>query len=318
MPKKKPATYKQKQPKKRKESTYNKILKQVTKINNKLPEDRKLSIKERRKLIKLKILPNYKDVPAYKVKVKDLKVLIFTEYENLPPRELCDINYLDISPYINVEWFSLDETISELVPDCVYVKVSAGDFGETKIFNTRDYEYSQAGVRSIVEEIRPEAELYPSGKYIFSAYKKLRPRKKNDGNPENYYLDFILFIEDKKGNKDPQAEPVSVDFVVPKTRETRSKKTKIKHIIEEKIKKLAQTKASRRRAKVTLKKNLEDFDKKVKSIKKTKKPSPKKIDARDKQFAKTSALLEKYFSEGKLTQKQYDEAIAKLLKEYEK
>jgi hypothetical protein len=69
---------------------------------------------------------------------------------------------------------------------------------------------------------------------------------------------------------------------------------------------------------LVLKKNLEEFDKKVKSVKKTKKPSPKKIDARDKQFAKTSALLEKYFSEGKLTQKQYDEAIAKLLKEYEK
>jgi len=177
----------------RKPSKYNIILKQFTKLNDKLPEDRKLSIKERRKIIKEKLLPLYKDVPAYKLRLKKIKGVIIKEYDKIPPKEICDINYLDTSEFALVEWYSLDETISELVPDCVYVKVTAGQYGSTKIFNTRNYEYGRKGVRDIVEEIRPEARN-SSGKFVFSAYRKLRPNKRNNGDSENYYLDFVLFI----------------------------------------------------------------------------------------------------------------------------
>jgi hypothetical protein len=52
---------------KRNQTTYNRILKEFTKLNNKLPEDRKLSIQERRKIIKEKILPRYKKIPAYNI-----------------------------------------------------------------------------------------------------------------------------------------------------------------------------------------------------------------------------------------------------------
>jgi hypothetical protein len=188
---------------KRNQTTYNRILKEFTKLNNKLPEDRKLSIQERRKIIKEKILPRYKKVPAYKIKVKQLKSEIVKIYDKIPPKEICDLNYLDLSNFQSVEWFALDETITELIPDCVYVKVSASEYGDTKIFNTRDYEYGKKGVRKIVEAIRPDAEN-ESGKFVFSGIKKLRPRKRNDGTPENYYLDFVLFIVDRKGESEPQ------------------------------------------------------------------------------------------------------------------
>jgi hypothetical protein len=303
---------------KKKPSTYNKILKQFTKINNKLPADRKLSISERRKAIKELIAPKFKGVPAYKIKIKDIKASILKAYDKIPPREICDINYLDTSIYSYVEWFALDETISQLVPDCIYVKVSAGEYGDTKIFNTRDYQYGRNGVRTIVEAIRVDADQYPSGKYLFSGYKKLRPRKKNNGDPESYYLDFVLFIEDKKGNKKPQADATVVDYELPKNVETKKKKTKIKNIIEGRIKKLKQQADSKRRAKKTLKKNLEDLKRKATSARKTKKPSPIKVASRDKQFIKTSALLEKYLKEGKLTQNQYDVALDRLLRDYEK
>ena len=140
----------------KKTTTYNRLLKEFTKVNNKLPEERKLSIKQRREIIKTDLLPKYKDVPQYKLRVKKIKDSILKAIDKVPPREICDLNYIDPSDFALVEWYSLDETISELVPDCVFVKVSAGIYGETKIFNTRNYEYGRRGVRDIIENIRPE------------------------------------------------------------------------------------------------------------------------------------------------------------------
>ena len=127
----------------KKTTTYNRILKEFTKLNNSLPEDRKLSIKERRKIIKEQVLPAYKNQPKYKFRVRKLREDIVKIYDKIPPKEICDLNYIDPSEYAYVEWFSLDETIRELVPDCIYVKVTAGEYGETNIFNTRNYEYGR-------------------------------------------------------------------------------------------------------------------------------------------------------------------------------
>ena len=303
----------------KKTTTYNRILKEFTKINNSLPEDRKLSIKERRKIIKEQVLPNYKDVPAYKVRVKVLKGQILKIYDKLPPKEICDLNYIDPSEFAFVEWFSLDETIRELVPDCVFVKVTAGDYGSTKIFNTRNYEYGGKGVRDIVEEIRPDAEG-ASGKFIFSGYKKLRPRKLNDGTPENYYLDFVLFIVDKKGRETPQGDPEEVEFEIPNTRDNRKKKTKVKQIIEGRIKALKVKKDSRKRTKKTIAKNLDTFTKISKRVSKLENSKTYKAKAwrmeKNKQFSKLYDQIEKAYKDGKITKIQYDKNMEKLLKDF--
>ena len=298
---------------KRKPTTYNKLLKQFTKINDNLPEERKLSLKERRRIIKETLLPKWKEIPAYKQRIKEIKNDIFSELDKIPPKEICDINYIDDSDFAFVEWYALDETISELVPDCVYVKVTAGEFGETKIFNTRNYDYNQRGVRDIVEEIRPYAEN-ESGKFVFSGIKKLRPRKPNDGTPENYYLDFVLFLIDNQGNETPQGNTDSVQFTLPKTRETRKKKTKVKHVIEAKIKALKSKKDSRKRARKTLENNI----KKLKELSKQsiKKPTKGNVIAANKQFTKTDALLEKYFKTGKLTKEQYERRMGNIADAY--
>jgi antitoxin component HigA of HigAB toxin-antitoxin module len=300
---------------KRKQTKYNRILKEFTKLNNKLPEENKLSIKLRREIIKKVILPKLEDVPQYKIRVKSLRTLLIKEIEKVPPKEVCDLNYIDPSEFAFVEWYALDETISELVPDCVFVKVTAGEYGETRIFNTRDYEYGRNGVRSIVEEIRPDADN-SSGKFIFSGYKKLRPRKKNDGTPENYYLDFVLFLIDKKGNELPQGEAESVQFDLPKTRENRSKKTQIKNIIEDRIKKLKTKKDSRRRARKTLDKNIKEFSVVAKRLAKAKKPNINTVNAFNKRFIKAAELLEKYYAQGKLTKLQYEKNLEKITKEF--
>lgn len=298
----------------KKPTTYNILLKQFTKINNKLTEERKLSIKDRRKIIKEVLLPKFKGVPKYKLRQKIINAAILKAYDKIPLKEICDLNYLEISDFAYVEWFSLDETIRELIPDCVYVKVTAGKYGETNIFNTRNYEYGRRGVRQIVEKIRIDADNTSGSKFVFSGYKKLRPRKKNDGTPENYYLDLVLFTVDKKGNEKAFGKIEGVDYEVPKTRENQKKKTKVKQIIESKIKLLKSKKDSKRRSKKTLEKNIKQL--KQAANKASKRPTANNNFQKIKQFNKSATLLEKYYAEGKYTKEQYNRELDKILKEY--
>lgn len=299
----------------KKPTIYNRISKEFTKLNNKLPEDRKLSVKQRREIIKTKILPKYKNVPYYKFRVKPLQKSLEKIVDKIPPKDICDLNYIDASDFAYVEWFSLDETIRELVPDCVFVKVSAGMYGETKIFNTRNYDYTSKGVKDIVEAIRPDANNN-SGRFLFSGYKKLRPRKRNDGTPENYYLDFILIFIDKRGNEEAFGETESVEFEVPKNRENRKKKTKIKHVIEDKIKALKSKKDATRRAKKTLQANIKKLTQIANKAKKS--PTLNNGVLKTKQFTKTAELLEKYKATGKLTPAQYEKNLDEVLRQLNK
>jgi hypothetical protein len=300
-------------PKKR-STTYHKILKEFTKINDKLPEERKLSIQERRRIIKEKILPRYKGKPKSKFKITKVKSVILREVGKVPPKEICNLNYLDLSTFAFVEWFALDETINQIVPDCVYIKVTAGDYGETGIFNTRNYQYGRNGVRRIIENIRPDAEN-ESGRFIFTGIKKLRPRKANNGDAENYYLDFVLNILDNRGNSDPQGDVEEIEFIVPKSRKITRKRAKIKNVIEDRIKSLKKQRDKKRRAKKTLQKNVTKFVKSSQKVQKLKKKAPAAV-TRDKQFRHTAKLLDKYLADGVITQYQYDKSLQRMLKEY--
>ena len=73
---------------------YHLLLKEFTKINNKLPQEQKLSIKERREVIKNVLLPLYEEVPAYKIRLKPLRKEINKQVALFPPKEICDLNYI--------------------------------------------------------------------------------------------------------------------------------------------------------------------------------------------------------------------------------
>ena len=298
---------------KKKSTIYHKVLKEFTKINNKLPEERKLSIQERRRIIKEKILPKYKGKKS-SFRVKVVKTVILREVQKVPPKEICNLNYIDLSTFAYVEWFALDETITQIVPDCVYIKVSAGEYGETGIFNTRNYQYGRNGVRRIIENIRNDAEN-ESGGYIFTGFKKLRPRKANNGDAENYYLDFVLNILDRRGNAIPQGDTEEVEFIVPRNRTITKKKTRIKNVIEDRIKSLKKQRDKKRRAKKTLQKNITKFVKASKRVEKVRKKAPVAVQ-RDKQFRHTAKLLDKYLADGIITQYQYDKSLQRMMKEY--
>ena len=273
-----------------------------------------MSIQERRKIIKEKILPKYKGKAKSAFKISIVKKSILREVQKIPPKEICNLNYLDLSTFAYVEWFSLDETLTQIVPDCVYIKVSAGPYGDTGIFNTRNYQYGRNGVRRIIESIRPDAEN-ESGKFIFTGYKKLRPRKPNNGEGENYYLDFVLNVLDSRGNAAPQGDTDEVEFVVPRTRASLKKRKKIKNVIEDRLKTLKKQRDKKRRAKKTLLKNVTKFVKASQRTTKSKKKAPAAV-VRDKQFRHTAKLLDKYLAEGIITQYQYDKSLQRMMKEY--
>jgi primosomal protein N' len=127
------------------------------------------------------------------------------------------------------------------LPDCLDVRVNAGYLGKTRIFNTRNYSYYGDGVRKIIENIRKELAENKSGMAYFSGVVKLKNRRKNDGNADNYYVEYILYINDiAEGDDTP------IDFDLPKGE--RKKVEKVRDYLAVQFKELQKEKRKRKRA----------------------------------------------------------------------
>lgn len=279
---------------------YNKILKEFTAINNKLPEDRKLSIKERRQLIKERIYPIYVGNAPSRVSKRVIGNSIVEVLNTIPPKEACDVNYISPTIYADIAWFDLDDYIKNVLPDCIFIRVDAGDFGKTKIFNTRNYNYTQKGVRNITEKLREYLNNNSGLDISFTGFKKLKRGKTNDGTPENYYIDFILVIN---GNPTKDIDPVI--FNIP--REERPKATKVKEVIINRIKELTNKKKRKKRARKSAKETIN----KLKRLSQIQKQSKKK-ETKDKYaelkmlyFEQRRKQLDKDLQQGLLTREQY-------------
>lgn len=288
---------------------YNKILKEFTKVNSKLPEDRKLSLSERRRYISERIYPQYKGTNVSRVGVKAINVSIVQVLDTIVPKEGCDVNYISPSVYSNVNWFELDDFIKEVLPKCIFIRLDAGDYGSTKIFNTLNYNYTKNGVKNIVDNIREYVNGNSGVDVSFTGEKKLRKGKTNDGTPENYYIDFLLVI-----NSEPIREINPVIYNVP--REERKKVTSVKNAILSRVKDLNLKKKRKTNARKTAKKNIT----KLKSINKKQQRSRnpkfknKLAQEKERQYKAMQKQLDNAFNKGYLTQDQYDKFSAELLK----
>jgi hypothetical protein len=278
---------------KKKPTLYNKILKEFTKVNDKLPEDRKLSVRERRKLIKEKILPIYKGQSPNRVGIRAINANIVALVDTIPPRQDCDINLIPPSFYFDIAWFDLDSFITNVLPKCVYIRVDAGDFGITQIFNTRDYSYGKNGIKEIVENIREYVDNKSGVDLSFNGYKKLKANKANDGTPENYYLDIIISVN---GEPIRDVEPVIYEVKTQK----RARANKVKQIILERLKDLAAKKRSKKRIR-----------KKANAAIKSIKALTKRLDFVNKTFTS----LDKAFEKGLITKAQFAQLTQKLFNE---
>lgn len=218
---------------------YNFLLKQLTEQNKKSTTKQKLSLAAKRKIVSEQLYPKFKaQGKVSKTEVnKDVRVVI----KGLPPKEICNPLYLSEAYLAFIEYYEIDNHIRTVLPDCLDVRVNAGYLGKTKIFNTNNYSYYSSGVKKIIENIRKELDENKSGVAEFSGVVKLKPNRPNNGVGDNYFVEFVLSI-----NNNPEADETPADFDLPKKEE--KKVDKVREVLAERFNKLQKEKRKRRRA----------------------------------------------------------------------
>lgn len=197
---------------------YNFLVRQIKEENQKSKGSLQLSIRKRREIassIYAEIKANGGRYNKAKITSKFRGIV-----KGLPIADVaCNPNTLDTKYLDEFEFYSLDSYIQSL-PDCLNVKVSTDNFGSTKIFNTKSYDYNNSGTYAIVEDIR--ISFPSSGEAYFQPIVKLRPNKKPDiNNGDNYFLDLVLI----EGNANPSiSAPTSIPVSKPASTSKVSKK----------------------------------------------------------------------------------------------
>lgn len=288
---------------KRKQSLYFFLLKKSTEVNNKLPYENRLSIKERRNLVKTLLIPKYKGEPLYKIKIRPLKKLILKEINRYPARENCNVNY--ISPELLITpFFNIDNFIKDVLPKCVYVRVNCGNLGKTKIFNTANYEYGSNGVRKLVEKIRSKYGNSSDSPY-FVGYIKIRGNRKNDNTPENYFIDMILYV-----NKTPKDSTKEQRFDIGDDAKQRRYFNKVNSVLNDKIKALQVFKNKKKRAKKTIDKNMTIYRIATEKLETQKRPKAWLPAFQLYQYRKILQTLEKQYDKGLITKEEFRKQLA--------
>lgn len=218
---------------------YNFLLKRVREVNQKSARKQQIGIQRRRELVSKVLYPAFKD--ATTLRLGDIDKAIKQQVKGLPPKEICNPLFLSEAYLAFVEYFEIDNHIRTVLPDCLDVRVNAGYLGKTRIFNTTNYSYNGDGVRKIIENIRKELEENKSGMAYFSGVIKVKPKKKNDNNPENYFVEYVLYINDEA-----TADDTPTDYEISKKEEP--KVELVKDYLAQKFKDLEKEKRKRKRA----------------------------------------------------------------------
>jgi len=203
----------------------------------------------------------------------------------------------------------LDNFIKDVLPSCVFIKISAGVYGSTKIFNTRNYNYTKNNVKNIVDNVRELVENNSDIDASFVGVKKLKNRKLlNDGTPENYYIDFILTID-----SDPVSDITPVIFNVPKSQ--KKKVATVKEIMLGRVKQLGLKKNRTKNARKTAKKNIAKLATINKKQKRSKSPVTKQklYNQKEKLYSSMLKQLELSYKKGLFTEDQYEKYRAEIL-----
>ena len=287
---------------------YNRLLKEFSKINNKLPEDRKLSLQTRRKIISDSLYPAFKNTAPSRIRVKDVRGRIFGILEQIPPSVECNPLYVDNSLLSQIEFFALEEILTIVLPQCINVKITAFEFGNTNIFNTRNYSYYATAIKNITENIRA-ATQDASGRLMYNGFKRLIQGKPNNGKGENYFIDFILESE----QYDDAIEVINEDEPIPQP--TARNVSSIKEEISQRFKQLKVEK----RKKSRLNKKHADSLGKIRALKKKNKSS--KVEKRKQAFKKDANVLivnsikrlKRAFDNGTITNEVYVRKLNEIL-----
>lgn len=255
---------------------YNFLLRTLSEENQKSGNKQQLGNVSRRRIVSQVLYPKFKQGKVSLTAIRsDIKRII----RKLPPSEICNPLYLSESYLGAEEYYEIDNHIRTVLPDCLDVAVNAGYLGQTKIFNTSNYTYYSSGVKRIIENIRQELADNSSGVARFYGVVKLKPKKRNDGNPNNYYVEYVLYFGDS-----PSVDDTPVDYELPK--KELKKKLEVEKYQDNKLKSLQKEKKKRKLAK--------------------KKASPEfKIKSEIKAYESQLQSLENFKNAGMLTRQQY-------------
>lgn len=268
---------------------YNFLLKRLGEANEKATRKQQLGVQRRREIVSKELYPKFKGKD--KILIGDINKEIRAVIKGLAPYEICNPLFLSEAYLAFVEYYEIDNHIRTVLPDCIDVIVNAGYLGKTKMFNTKNYSYNGDGVRKIIENVRKELEENRSGIAYFNGVVKLKPKRKNDGTPENYFVEYVLYINDQ-----PEANDDPVDYVLPKSAE--KKVEKVQDYLAARFKTLQKEKRKRKRARIAAK---------PKSEKELKKLSKEKIQ---QAINSIKSLLKAKI----ITKEQFEQQKASLLK----
>jgi hypothetical protein len=192
-------------------------------------------------------------------------------------------------------WWEVQDTISRIDP-FVQVRVNGGaQYGRTQIDVASNIK-GDPMIQEIVEDVRRDNDN-ASGS-IWEGIRKLIPNMPDDGNPCNYFIDFVLNVGGVSvdDTEEAEGEIVPLSFEQKKVRLQRQKEVE---------------KAARERSKARKAKERERP--------KTEKPKPEeKIKVDKKDIVEALKLLKEDFKEGIFTKEEYKKERAKLIDKLEK
>jgi hypothetical protein len=204
------------------------IYRELGALDKKDKKTKNLTPAEKKKLVSETLFPKFK-----KEGLKSAKELKDTLKDKLGERfntDECNPLFIPTDDLLLIPFYEIDFYIQKL-PPCIDVVVNAGEYGGTGMFNTDNYNYYSNGVRDIVERIREEFGNESEDAPIFNGVVKLKENQKNKGKSENYFVEYILYIDDE-----PISDDTGVEFKLSKRQE--KKKDEVQDILKAKIKKL--------------------------------------------------------------------------------
>jgi len=128
-------------------------------------------------------------------------------------------------------WFDIDNFIevdltAETGGKNLRLEVNAGEYGTTGIIELSEYTYEGSGLAEIIEQVREFVE--DDSESYWEGEARVRPRLKDDGNPDSYFLQFTLYVG---GTQVPPSatfeEPAPIDKIEETIEERRKKRREI-------------------------------------------------------------------------------------------
>lgn len=298
-------------------TVYHRLLHELSEYNKTLPEEKQLSAQDRYKLLSESIYPRYQGTRMYQFRVLKARKRIKSAVKSYLEKVGGDVIGIPQDVYQNILYWELDDHLNKdkngTLSHGFNIKVSAGEHGETGIFNTANFNYYDLGLDDITNDINNTRRARTSNQntdtYPFYIGKvQVIPGRENDNKAENYFLHLVL-VEDGV-----MAEDVE-DIEIPKRtgRRAKKKEKKTKKLVKESERQVQVEKSRAKRVRNSVEKEIQDtalilskrfFSKQI--------LSDYKADRQQRELKR----IERYYKNGTINQTQYERLVKRIKEAY--